>query len=608
MALLKTRPKVRLRVPNEIRPGEAFTATVLLDCKREVPVEFVKVRLHGLETWTVGSGKHSTTRKHVLVNLGAQLSGERTLSAGRHELPVKIPLPKDLPPSFQGRSGRIEYELAVHVSVPWWPDRRSEFEIHVVPDEVQSPPMSPQIYSSRVEGPADREAHAEMSVSSSWTRAGEVVRGAFALSNVAHNRYSEATVGLVGTEVLYNGPHTYRELEYLRYRVRVGIEEAAEGEMLPFQFRLPPDAMSQIARKRAPRNRNGLVSLRWELELRVGIRWGRDLVLRVPFEVFPKSKKPGDAPARLAPPIVGSDRLKELWQRIGQPHGLAYGMQTLTREFDQTHLTIRREHLGRDGIHLIAELRYPDLHLALEIEPAKGLKMLGGVQVGHDDWDRAHHVLARDPAQAIALLKDLVPRMAGPTVRRMDDQQLLLSFRDAGQKPAVLRKFVASAVRLAEHIEVVRRRLPPPSGLVSALPEWQDLATRISGALETARMRITGQAGALATEVRVAFDKKGNPMHTWLSVAPSTPLDEEHLFQWDKSSGDIAAPRSGEAGELIRAAANGAEELSIDRERVSVKLGLLGIDPGVRAVSVEQKLSRIARLVQVLRGEAGPYR
>ncbi|MFK7991021.1 MAG: hypothetical protein AB8I08_33685 [Sandaracinaceae bacterium] len=604
MALLKTRPKVRLRVPNEIRPGHAFTATVLLDCKREVPVEFVKVRLSGIETWTVGSGKHSTTRKHALVNLGAQLSGERTLSAGRHELPVKIPLPPDLPPSYQGRAGRIEYELDVHVSVPWWPDRRSQFEIHVVPLERPSPPSNPQIYSSRVEGPREREPHAEMSVSASWTRSGDVVRGAFALSNVEHNRYSEATVGLVGTEVLYNGPHTYRQLEYMRYRIRVGLEEAQEGEMLPFQFRLPVDAMSQLDRKK----RGGLVSLRWELELRVGIRWGQDLILRVPFQVLPRSSRPGDAPARLAPPVVGSDRLKELWQRIGEPHGLVYGLQTLTRAFGETQLVIRREHMGRDGIHLIAELRYPELHMALEIEPAKGLKMMGGVRVGFDDWDRAHHVLARDPEQAITMLKGLVPRMTGPTVRRMDDERLLLSFRDAGQKPAVLTRFVASAVHLGEYVEALRHNLPPPSGLEAALPEWQDLARRISGTLETARMRITGQAGAMQTEVRVAFDKKGNAMCTWLTVAPSTPLDQEQVFAWHASSGALETPRSGEAGELIRATANGVEELSIERDRISVRLGLLGIDAGVNAVSVEQKLSRMARLVQVLRGEAGPYR
>lgn len=604
MGWIKTRPNVRLRVPNEIVPGKTFRATVLLDCRRDVPVDFVKVVLHGTESWTVGSGDSSTSRHRDLTRLGAQLSGARTFRAGRHELSVQIPLPPNLPPTFQGRDGNIEYELQVHVSVPWWPDRKSAFEIHVAPLPVRSPPTNPQIYTSRVGGPADREPHAEMSVSADWTRAGDEVRGAFALSNVEHNRYSEATVGLVGTETLYNGPHTYGQNEYMRYRVRVGLEEATEGEMLPFHFRLPSTVMCQM--DRVPKR--GLIALRWELELRVGVRWGRDLVLRVPFQVLPRSSRPGDAPARLAPPVVGSDRLGALWQRVGEPHGLAYGAQRLTRQFGQTHLTIRREHRGRDGIHLVAELEYPELHLDLEIEPAKGFKMRGGVRVGFDDWDREHHVLARDPAQAITMLKGLVPRMKGPTVERMDDRRLRLTFRDSGQKPAVLERFVASAVHLASYAEAMRQDLPPPTGLTAALPTWRRLAERISGTLETARMRIAGRSEMLSTEVRVAFHRGGEAMCTWLSVAPRTPLDAEHVFGWRAAEGPLSLPQSGEAGELIRAVANQVEELSIEPERISVRVGLVGIDPWLTADRVEQKLNRMAQLERVLRGEAGPYR
>ena len=133
MAILKARPKVRVRVPNEIRSGQSFRAMVLLDCKREVEVDFVKIHLTGTEGWTIGSGKHARTRRQALVSLGAELSGKRVLSKGRTELPVTIPLPENLPPSYDGAAGRIEYVLAVHVSVPWWPDRPAPWRSPVGP-------------------------------------------------------------------------------------------------------------------------------------------------------------------------------------------------------------------------------------------------------------------------------------------------------------------------------------------------------------------------------------------------------------------------------------------------------------------------------------------
>ncbi|HJL16786.1 MAG TPA: hypothetical protein RMH99_14075 [Sandaracinaceae bacterium LLY-WYZ-13_1] len=615
MGLIKTRPRVRVRVPNEIRPGDRFLATVQLDCKRTVEVDFVDVVLEGSEQWRTGGGEHSTTRRWTPIHLAARLCGAKTLPAGETALQVRIPLPPDAPPSYAGNAARIDYALRVHASVPWWPDRRAGFEIHVAPNERPSPATEPRIYSSDPNGPRGREAHVELSLSSTWTRVGDVVSGAFALSNVEHNRYSEVKVGLVGTEVLYDGGRVRTTREYMRYQVRLGAEQASEGEMIPFRFRLPDDAMAELGVTPRPGRVQGLCSLHWELELAVGIRWAQDMTIRVPFTVLPRSARPGDAPERLAPPTVGSDRLRSIWEGVGEQRGLRYDAQTLWTRVGETTLVIRRDHMGRGGIFVVAELRYPALHLDLEVEPATSVqKMVGaGARIGDPSWDRDHYVLARDEAQVAEVLRTLVPRMHNASLRRMDDERLVVEVRDSGQSRARMERFAGAAMDLAAAIEELRQALPAPPAMAEAVPTWRDLATRLGAVLETARMRIEGRVGTLPAEIRMAFDEQGQPLHAWLAVSPLSPLDDEHAFHWTEGARDLAselaARYEGEVHELMRIVATEAREIEIEPARVAVCLPTpVGLDGGLDAAQTEQRLSRMARLVTLLRGQAGPYR
>ncbi len=556
MALLKSRPKIRVQVPNEIRPGDTIHAVVLLDCRSEIEIEHAHVMLEGSESWTIGSGDDATTRRLSLVRLGARVSEKRVLPKGQTQLPIRIPLPPEVPPSFRGTSARIEYELRVHVSIAWWPDARAAFEIKVVPHPVPSPETVPGLYSSDPEGPRGREPHVELSLASTWTRAGDVVSGALALANVAHNRYSEIKVGLTGMEVLYDGGRLRTEREHVRYMIRIGAEQALDGAMIPFSFRLPAEVAAEYASQRRPDGSYGLSGLRWMFEITVGIRWGNDLRLQIPFSVLPASRRPGDAPARMAPPTVGSDRLRSLWQAVGTPLELQYEAQTLSGRFGETQLVIRRDHQGRDGVYLVAELSYPELFLDLVVEPATGVRKLmgGGVLVGDPPWDRDHYVVARDEEQAAAVLRLLLPALAGARLRRFDDRRLTLELRDSGQSRTRLSRFANAAVYLARAFEAVRVAIPAPTGMRDAVEDWRARARTMGAPLETARMRIAGTLGAHAVEVRLAFDTGGRPLHTWLSVSPSLPFDEMHRFRWSADDGPasaaIAARFRGAIGDL----------------------------------------------------------
>jgi len=638
MAILKTRPKVRVRVPSEIRPGDEIRAKVVLDCRRPVEIQGVHLRLEGEEAWTVGSGDSSTTRRRIFLALGTQLSEARELPRGRTELDVRIPIPNGAPPTYRGAAARIQYTLEVHVPIAWWPDRRASFDVFVAPAPVDRLPDEPQVWSSRPGGPRANEPHCEISAASSWTRSGDVVSGAIALSNVAHNRYSEVKVGLRGVETLYEPDGRKRtEREYLRYRIRLGAEEAGEGEMLPFRFRLPPDAMPELPWTQRPDGSRGLCALAWELEVVVGVRWGTDLTLRMPYRVLPMSPRPGDAPSRLAPPTVGSDRLREMWAGIGAEHGLRYEAQTLFGTIGGTTLAIRRDLMGRGGTYLIAELTYDELHLDLQVEPATKMQKVvgGGVTIGDRDWDRDHYVRARDEEQAAEVLRRVIPATANASLRRLDDERFTIEVRDAGVSPTRMERFVDAATTMARAFEAVRSDLPPPTVMKASVESWRALATKLEGELEVARMRIEGRLGQLGAEVRLAFDERGQPMSTWLALIPPSSLDADHALSVDAHGdaiGAIEGQFEGEVCELVKTIAAGATELAIEPERVAVCLpGLLGLPAGHDALEgpralprisasdeddsepltvarVEQRLGRLARLVRMLRGQAGPYR
>ncbi|MCA9608971.1 MAG: hypothetical protein KC619_25395 [Myxococcales bacterium] len=637
MAILKSRPRVRVRIPTEIRPGDEFRATVVLDCSRAVDIGGVHVRLEGTDRWTIGSGDHAVSRRNDFLSLGAQLSGARKLPKGRTELSLYIPLPESAPPTFKGSAATIEYTLHVHVAVPWWADRRASFDVFVAPPEVPSPEPQNALYSSNPHGPVGTEPHCEISVASVWTRSGDIVSGALALANVAQNRYSEVRVGLRGVETIYDAGKTRTEREYMRYQIRLGAEQVTEGEMIPFRFRLPPEAAAEMPWGMRPNGQPPLSSLAWQLEVVVGIRWAQDLTLRVPYRVLPASARPGDAPSRLAPPTVGSDRLRELWQGIGEQHGLHYDTQTLVGQLGGTTLSIRRDLTGRRGVFVVAELGYPELHLALDVAPATKVQMMvgGGALIGDAAWDRDHYVRARDEGQAAEVLRMVVPAMRGGTLRRMDDRRLTLEVRDTGAQRPRMEQFVAAAAQLARTFEGVRRALPPPPAMRDAVPAWNELARRIAGTLEPARMRIEGQLATMTAEVRLSFDETGQPLGTWLTVGAPTPLDASHTIRvvgGPEAASQLEGRFEGETLELIRIIGHGALELAVEPDRVAIGLPLLfGLPTDapaaaaaralptitlteqppalpVTAALAEQRLNRLAALITTLRGQAGPYR
>lgn len=609
---MKARPKIRLKAPREVRPGDELLMVVMLECRREVEVEQVRMELEGVEAWSVGAGEHAASTKRTLLRLRAQLSGRCTLPAGSTERPVRVKLPPDAPASVAGASARIEYVVRVHVEIAWWPDARETFELKVVPAPIASPETVVDVLSSNPDGPVEGEPHIELSLASTWVRAGDVVSGAFALANVESNRYTRVTIALRAQLALYDLVRLRGEREHVRYSIAIDASGALEGEAIPFRFALPADAPPEYGRLPRPGGVPGPSALSWSLEIAVSRRWGSTLALQIPFRVLPRSERPGDAPPRLAPRTVGSDRLRAVWVEAGSRYGLTYEAQALRGRIGETALTVRRDHQGRGGVFLVAELAYPELGLELSIERASAMERLvgGDVRVGDAEWDRDHVMRARDGEQSAAFVRALVPALRGAALRRLDDRGLTVELRDAGQSGRKLDAFLAGAATLARELERLRRALPPPTEMRDAVATWRELARTLGATLEPSHMRIEGTLRGQAVEVQLAFEA-GRPAGTRLAALPARPLDDAPRFRWDSEQGPagaaIASCFGGRVGELLAVIAHDADELSVEADRIAIAIAApLGL--GLEIEMVERRLEQLALLARLLSGHRGSYR
>lgn len=595
--VLKSRPRVHVRVPSEIRAGDNFVARVRLHCPRPLRVRDVVVTLIGRE-----AGRE-------FLRLAAQVGAERDaieLDKGRNELPVRIPLPPTAPPSFAGIV-RIEYELVVDVDIPWWPDRRARFEIKVIPALEERTEPRPQRYESTVGGPRGQEPYVELSLASNWARVGAVVSGALALSNTRFNPYSHVYVGIVGLESAFgSGPQ-----EYMRYRIRLSVAGTSEGEMLLFRFRIPPHVVPQFHQARLPDGSPSRCLLRWHFELLAVVGpWGRVFRVRVPFEVLSPSAM-SQAHERLAPPVVGSDRLAAVWEAAGREVGMRYVQQSLWRKSGAVELLVRRDHLGREGIFVVAELHYPDLNLGLSIEPADRIYQLlgGGIAIGNPQWDATHAVRGRDAGQTALAVSRIFQDLRRFRLRRMDDTRLTVELRDPGQSLARIAPFLRGASSLATTIEELIDNIPPPTEFRDRLDAWHELARRLNGELETSRMRIEVPAGDDHLSVRVEFDARASASAVWIGMRLKAALDSDYFVDWRQEEGTARLEQQfpGELTPMILALVDGASSLRFEPQAMSVRVARSGAG-GFDTLMIERKVMRLAQLLKALRGPGGPYR
>lgn len=576
-------------------------AEVVLDSKRSVPVEFVDVQVTGTEALNAGGASPFLRRVARLVEGDA-------LRTQACRLPFTFDLPRNAPPSYRGPVALVRYDVDVHVSIPWWPDRRARFAMQVAPLPLPTPLSKPGLYSSNPEGPRGSEAHAELSLASHHAQVGGEVAGALAVHNVGAQRYTTATVGLRAIQET-RGPFGSGRYPGTLYAVQMDLRTAKDGASIPFRFRVPDDATPSLPFASRPDGETMASALRWVLDVSVGVRFGASVQMQVPFEVLSRKSS---AEATLAPvPVIGEDRLAAVWEQASQPLGFVYAERAASMRVGETEVRVTRENRGRDGTFLRAALAYPALHLDLRVAPASwaASTFRTGVLVGDEGFDAAHRVDARDPAQSAAFLQTLLGDLSGHPLRSMDDATLVLETKDGGGDRVRVTAVLARAKRIAGALEEARGRIPPPSGAEATLDEWRALATAVGGELETARMQIVAEMMSALATIRL---EQVSPPRTSLRFVPASPVDPSHRVE---ASGpkelDAVVDTHGrtELGDLFRMAVRDIDELRIDEGMTVGFAGAPGLSVGAwGAADVQRRLELMARLVKRLGNESGPYR
>lgn len=615
MTLLKSRPDVELLLPREIIPGREVSAVVVLRCRRQISVDAITVRFKGIEIWP--------DPQHKFLGLFAELGG-RTLEKGETRLPFRFAIPNGNPPSYRGKVATIRYEASVHVDIPWWPDRVARYTIQVGAAPRPDPSDAPQRYSTRPAGPVGTEAHAELSLTSQWARPGDIISGAFALSNTAYNAYGAATLRLASTEVSHFGFRQSVAAQTFASR----IEDTRQGEasMIPFRMSVPTMVTPSFDQSRPVGK--GLFSLTWEFVLEVEVRRGKNVEMRIPFKILPQDPEASPRSYQ-APPLVGSNRTGELWQSVGETHGFAMHGDELRRSLGDVHCAVRREHQGRDGVFLMASFRYPPLGLGLEIERAGRVRRVvgGGVTLQNETFGKSYFVRARDEEQIRASLGEALcaagsPLTAGQaTLYAMDDETCVLRLADNGHSPEVLDAILRDASRALETLQALGGEVTPPTGHAGSLEEWEHLSAGLGAALCVGALSISAQQGSVSIEVTTLFGKDGGPEATRLRVRADTSLDVSPLELSTESREELILDAyQGELAQRLIAAATGGTYFRLDADEILVEFaaplgfavspepGLLGVAKEIDAASALVRIGHLVRIIGLLSGEAGPYR
>lgn len=606
MALIKSRPKISLMIPRTLVPGQRVNATVVLDARRPVPVDFITVMLNGVEKAVFGSGQYKQTHNNTVAFAKGKLCGARELPAGRTSLPCSFDIPAGAPPSFNGSRGKVAYRVTVHASIPWWPDRRAAFDVQVDPPPCAAVAGQPALFSSAPQGYQGQEPYMEVSLADNQVSSAGVLRGAVALFNMDHNSYRTLRATLVGTEFVTLGSRQVRT-EVHRYRFDLPLAGLSEGETIELRLRLPKWLQ--------PTFRSSMLAFGWTLRLRAVIRWRSDAVFDAPVTVAPRPAGASADRAYKAPPSVGSERLLEVWRRVAQRAKLAFDPadDSLRGICAGARVNISREHRGRDGIFVVGRLEFDSLHLDLDLRPVSGLQRLGyGLELGVRELDRKYHVTGHDLGQVRALIcdhhgrvKPLSELLLAANSAELDDRSLVLLWRGSGQNEARLGRITALLLDIAAQLELARQQIPAPAPFADAVDAWQQLARRLHGELELARMAVSGRMSGMPCEVCTRW-ASGKATNTDVVLRPPLGLSSDYALELANDDADepdlTRLPRA--AHELVHNLLAGALALRVTADAVQVDLEAPLDDP----MQVVGQLEMLARLAALLSPDGGPYR
>lgn len=596
MALLPTRPAVRVLLGHSLVAGETATVVVELACARAASISRVVVRLVGEVSWTYSGhyrGHRQTARflrgEHTLVD------APRRLDAGTHRLHARFTLPDDLPGSWEGNCLAIEYRVIVDVAIPWWIGVHREYAVSVTPLPREPTLAHSRVWASHAAGPSGTQPYVEIALASTSLRAGGELRGSAALGNVAWHRYRRLVVQLVARETL---PRII-QLAPIEERVICGwtiqLDRIEELAPLPFTLRLPE--------RLVPGFDVHDCQLRWLLIVFADAR-GSAGEVRMPVDVAPATSR-ALANSSEAPLAVGSERMRLIWASAAQHSGLELVEGRLLGELgvgpNAVTLEIRRGLGPRGEPRLHGELRMASLGVGLATKLER----------------RGVNLRAREPRVSAIIAHEIggLERLEQLGLREADDTKLVFERDDAGLRLDALLDLVVALRELAERVATLPAHLPAPRGMAAHVGAWEAAASALGGRLRRADMRIEIVREPLRLTIGCLFahtgadarddDDAGDPSGTLLELHPNLGIPTRLQLAWN---GHGPVPEHAwPLAEFVRAPSwrpDRPARLSIGERTIQVLLPAPLPDPRLEADRIELLFA----YGRSLHGEHDPYR
>ena len=587
MTLLVRAPRLALRAPRG-RPGDDFTVTLTIDAAEALELGGVRVRLSGRERATT----RELTDTHTLLELETTVP-LAALPAGRHQVRASFALPPTLPPSHDGRVLDILYVVEARVIVRRWTDTVAAWTVFIdaPPGEPIRPGPPQSGASTRPERTPD-DPLLEISLGASVVAGGDVVTGALALSNVPAGAQRGCELALIAHERPRIADDDDPEVQRFAFPPLPPIGTGRDGQPVPFELTLP--------RGLTPTFKARLGALTWFIEARAYTDLG-NLLARVPVHVV-AALGPAAAPARVAAPVIGSDRVRSLWDKVASQLGLEHRDGDLRGTIAGSMLTVRQERRGARR-QLVGELTPRSLRLGLHVEPRRALFRAARGLRPDDGDDPGYAIHARERPQALALLQALAPVLRRLPEASLGDEHARFVLPDAGHNEARLVEFTTTLHELARALADARLAVPPPVKLADHVLAWRALATTLDGSLDSADMSITGRLRGLDVAVRADWSDGWSDPGLTLEITTTHALAEAwHASRIPTSAAEL--PPAGLALLARAVADDGDATLTIASHSLALHLGDAPTDPR----PLLPRLDPLADLALLLRDQSSPYR
>jgi hypothetical protein len=587
MALIKTRPNVRLLLPRPLLAGRPAEFIVELDCSKPVPVDAVSLQLFGDMVWATSDqyGRHRT--KSRFLDHAVPLIGEQTeLGVGVHRLRAQLLLGEQLPGTYTGERMSVEYAVEVHVDIPWWPDKRVTFVVRIADARHTAVDEEPAVYVSNTGGPTGKGPYLELSLGQRSIHPGGLLRASAALGNVERNNYRKLEVEILAQETF---PHILGPIvhEHAVARWTVGLHgHTGELQPIPFSVALPAGLTPAF-------DLHGC-QLRWFVQVNADVAWGVDPKLRVPIVVQPAAIV--DAAEVAAPLAVGSERLRLIWSKVAREHQLEFDGDRLYGARGEVTLEVRRDS-DEGHVRLLGRLEFSSLGLGLRPHRERRA-LLGALETG---------LAGRDEQQTRVVDAQLGVRIATSNYELLgaDDRHVLIAYDNTGLDVAPLTNFAAWLVDLAERVEVLPSMVPMPTAMLDHADAWARAAKLLGGRLRMAQPCIELERDGLFLCLACSYADDGQLRATELILDPGVTIPTRLHLSW---MSDAPLPEHElDLRNLAQSpswAASNRIAVEIETERVRVHLPAPLSDPQLEHDRIEALLG----LGRQLRGEQGPYR